>query len=104
MQTKISALATTLGYQITLDPEWGMLWASLSAFYPDQSTFIPSVVGVLTQWCEAFTTWVEEDSNEVAVERLLDALKGVGVVRLALEVGWSFRARALFLCTIWAFL
>jgi hypothetical protein len=81
-----SKLSTLLGYPISFDPEWGMLWTTLHSYYPDQATFIPNVASVITTWCHAFTTWIEDDSNEEAVERLLDALKGYGSLKLALEV------------------
>jgi hypothetical protein len=63
-----------------------MLWTTLHSYYPDQATFIPNIASVITTWCHAFTTWLEDDANEEAVERLLDALKGVGSLKLALEV------------------
>jgi hypothetical protein len=81
-----SKLSTTLGYSVSFDPEWGMLWTTLHSYYPDQATFVPNVASVITIWCQAFTTWLEDESNEEAVERLLDALKGVGSLKLALEV------------------
>jgi hypothetical protein len=75
-----------LGYQVTLDPEWGMLWAMLQSYYPDQATFIPSVALVVSTWCAAFTAWIEEDANSEAVERLLEQLSGWQALKLVLEV------------------
>jgi len=63
-----------------------MLWTTLHSYYPDQATFVPNVATVITTWCQAFTTWLEDESNEEAVERLLDALKSVGSLKLDLEV------------------
>jgi hypothetical protein len=62
-----------------------MLWNTLSAHYPDQATFAPSIAVVVTTWCDAFTRWLEDEANEEPVEKLLDAVKG-GTLNIVLEV------------------
>jgi hypothetical protein len=63
-----------------------MLWSTLKPYYPDPGTFIPSMVIILKAWVEAFTTWLEDEGNEEAVDRMLSALKDVQGLMLALEV------------------
>jgi hypothetical protein len=63
-----------------------MLWSTLKPYYPDPATFIPSMVIILKAWVEAFTTWLEDEGNEEAVDRMLGALKSVQGLMLALEV------------------
>jgi hypothetical protein len=63
-----------------------MVWGTVEEFYPDASTFIPSVATVVIAWCDAFTSWVEDDSNEENADRVLEHLKGVGRLELNLEV------------------
>jgi hypothetical protein len=63
-----------------------MLWSTLKPYYPDPGTFIPSMVIILKAWVEAFTTWLEDEGNEEAVDRMLGALKDVQGLMLALEV------------------
>jgi len=82
---KTKALTTTLGYPIVLDPEWSMLWESLKPSYPDPSTFIPTISNTLIAWCDCFTSWLENEDNEEAIEKFLDGLKG-GNCRIYLEV------------------
>ncbi len=83
---KTTALTATLGYPIILDPEWTMLWKTLQVFYPDNSTFVPSIAKVIITWCEAFTSWLENDENEEPVEKLLDALKARTRLEIVIEV------------------
>jgi hypothetical protein len=75
-----------LGYPVTLDPEWLMLWKTLQAFYPDNATFVPSIATVIINWCDAFMSWLESEENEDAVEKLLDALTHVNRLDLMIEV------------------
>ncbi len=91
LSLKTKTLATLLGYPLLMDPEWGMLWSLLQPYYPDQATFIPSNAGIIMHWCDAFMAWLEDDTNEEAVGRLLDAVKGNGGrgVNLVLEVNFS---------------
>lgn len=83
---KLVALKEVLGYSINLDPEWVMLWKSLQAYYPDSSTFVPSIADTVITWCEAFQIWLEGDENEEHVERLLDGLRTRSELNLVIEV------------------
>lgn len=83
---KTKALTATLGYPVILEPEWTMLWETLKPYYHDPETFIPSISAIVIAWCDAFTSWLESDENEVAVEKLLDALKNTNRLKLLLEV------------------
>jgi hypothetical protein len=83
---KTKALTATLGYPVFLDPEWTMLWETLKPYHQDPATFVPNVSGTIIAWCDAFTLWLENDENEKAVEKLLDALKGTNRLKLLLEV------------------
>ncbi|KAF4635046.1 hypothetical protein G7Y89_g3042 [Cudoniella acicularis] len=83
---KTASLTTTLGYPLTIDPEWTMLWKTLQSFYPDNATFVPSIANIVISWCEAFLGWIEREENEEQVEKLLDGLKGKGKVEIVLEI------------------
>src|SRR5450756_603628 len=74
---KKEAVKETLGYPVTLDTEWLMLWKTLQAFYPDNATFVPNIAAVIINWCDAFMSWLESEENEDAAEKLLDALKSM---------------------------
>ncbi|KAE9376474.1 hypothetical protein N431DRAFT_542103 [Stipitochalara longipes BDJ] len=86
---KTTALTKNLGYPITLDPEWAMLWKTLQVSYPDNSTFVPSVATVVITWCDAFTTWLEDEENEEPVEKLLDALKSKNRLEIVIEISMT---------------
>ncbi|PMD49004.1 hypothetical protein L207DRAFT_560531 [Hyaloscypha variabilis F] len=83
---KTTALTKILGYPITLDPEWAMLWKTLQVSYPDNSTFVPSIATVIVTWCDAFTAWLEGEENEEPVEKLLDALKSRNRLEIVIEI------------------
>jgi hypothetical protein len=71
---------------VTFDPEWPIIWTIFERHYPDPGTFIPSVTVVLAAWCDAFLFWLERVDNEEAVDKLLNILKTVGRLELALNV------------------
>ena len=61
-----------------------MIWETLKPYYPDQTTFIPSIVGIISGWCEAVATWLESPDAEDDVEQILELL--IGRMKLLLEV------------------
>jgi hypothetical protein len=81
---RTTALGKTIGYPVSLDPEWSMLWAALQPHYPDSATFIPTIARVLVAWCDVFTAWLEAKENEDGVERLLEEMNSV--VKVVIEV------------------
>jgi hypothetical protein len=90
---KTTALTKNLGYPITLDPEWAMLWKTLQVSYPDNSSFVPSIATVIMAWCDAFTSWFESEENEEPVEKLLDGLKSKNRLEIVIEVCTSIGLR-----------
>ncbi|CZR61868.1 uncharacterized protein PAC_11765 [Phialocephala subalpina] len=83
---KTTSVTTTLGYPVTLDPEWTMLWKTLQAYYPDSSTFVPTIASTIITWCDALMSWLESEENEEDVEKLLEALKARSRLELCLEI------------------
>ncbi len=79
-------MTTTLGYPISIDPEWAMLWKTLQAHYPDPATFVPSIASTLIAWCDAFLPWLENEENEAQVEVLLEVLKSRSKLEIVLQV------------------
>lgn len=70
-----------------------MLWKTLEPSYPDANTFIPTIAGILITWIDAFTSYLEADSNEENVDKLLEALKSKGRLELVLEVAEDKQSR-----------
>ncbi len=90
---KTTTLTKTLGYPITLDPEWAMLWKTLQVSYPDNSSFVPSIAIVIIAWCDAFMSWLESEENEEQVEKLLDGLKSKNRLEIVVEACTSVGLR-----------
>ncbi|OBT84809.1 hypothetical protein VE02_06928 [Pseudogymnoascus sp. 03VT05] len=81
---RTASLGKTIGYPVSLDPEWPILWAALQPYYDDPATFIPGIARVLVSWCDVFTAWLEAEENEDGVERLLEEMKPV--VKVVVEI------------------
>lgn len=73
--TRTASLGKTIGYPVSLDPEWPILWAALQPYYADSATFIPTIANVIASWCDVFSTWLEAEENEDGVEKLLEEMK-----------------------------
>ncbi|KAG4443447.1 hypothetical protein IFR05_001126 [Cadophora sp. M221] len=97
LTVKITALTSTLGYPILIDPEWTMLWKSLQAHYPDSATFVPDVASTILAWCDAFLSWLENTENEAHVETLLDLLQSKSRVEISLEISTTSKRPS----TVW---
>jgi len=68
-----------------------MIWESFKPQYPDQSTFIPSITGIVVGWCEALAIWLGDPEAEEDIERILEMLNGR--VGLQLEVIYSYQLK-----------
>ncbi|KAF2495273.1 hypothetical protein BU16DRAFT_527149 [Lophium mytilinum] len=86
LQKAQKALSDLVGYRIDCEPEWQMLWAELQPHYPDTSTFIPSVCAVVSAWCDALTTLLDDEKNEEWTEKVLEELGKTHKVKIRLEV------------------
>lgn len=84
----IASLEKTIGYPVSLDAEWPILWATLQSYYVDPAVFIPSVSSVLVSWCDVFTAWLEAEENEDWVEKLIEEMRPV----VKIVIGVSLRS------------
>ncbi|KAK0104832.1 hypothetical protein ONS95_005099 [Cadophora gregata] len=82
---KTTALTSTLGYPISIDPEWSMLWKTFQVHYSDSTTFVPNITTVILAWCDSFLQWLESESEE-NVDNLLELLQARSKVEIVLEV------------------
>lgn len=91
LQKAQKVLADLIGYQIHSEPEWHMLWAELQPNFPDMSTFIPSISSIVTAWCNALTTILDDDKNSEWTEQLLEELSNTNTLKIRLEVSGKDR-------------
>ena len=62
-----------------------MLWAELQPNFPDMSTFIPSICGTVTAWCNALSTLLDDDKNSEWTEQVLEELSKTNALKIRLE-------------------
>jgi hypothetical protein len=87
VQKSFQRLHQVIGYAVSCNIEWQMLWAELESAYPDKSTFVPTVASVVETWCESLTNRLEDDKFEAWTEELLSKLEPVSEIKLFLQVG-----------------
>ena len=86
VQTSFKKLAEIIGYSVSCQIEWQMLWAELESTYPDKTTFVPTVAGVVASWCETLATRLEDDRFESWTEEFLSKIEPVSAVKLFVQV------------------
>jgi hypothetical protein len=86
LAVKFKAVSETLGYPVTFAQEWPMIWSEFQSNYPDNATFIPSVIAAVVAWCDAFVDWLERDENQDSVDKVIDGLGTKGRMQLLLKV------------------
>ncbi|KAF2807624.1 uncharacterized protein BDZ99DRAFT_522249 [Mytilinidion resinicola] len=86
LQKSQKALSDLVGYKINCEPEWHMLWAEMQPHCPDTSTFIPSVCAIVSAWCDALTTLLDDEKNEKWADKVLEELSKTNRVKIRLEV------------------
>lgn len=86
VQKSFKRLAEIVGYPVSCEVEWQMLWSELEQAYPDKATFVSSISGVFEVWCDALGSRLEDDRFEDWTEQLLGSLESVSQVKLLLQV------------------
>ncbi|KAK1757869.1 hypothetical protein QBC47DRAFT_377143 [Echria macrotheca] len=88
LQTTLASLASLLGHEIVLDPEWQLLLTELDAFYPDKTNFVLVVTQCVQAWAKSLTELLDDEAHEAWTETVLEKAK-FGRLRLFLEVSPS---------------
>ncbi|OCT52910.1 hypothetical protein CLCR_10326 [Cladophialophora carrionii] len=96
VQGSLQQLARVIGYPVSCEPEWHMLWPELEPAYPDTAIFVPSVAKVIEAWSDSLVKRLEDDSFEAWTEVLLEKLSPVKRVKLSIQVADEARVK-----TIW---
>lgn len=71
-QKSIAGLKDLLGLPIKIQLEPSILWNELQKFYPDQSTFVPSIITVVKAWIDCLAKRLADDANAAWTEQLLE--------------------------------
>ena len=94
-QKSIAALQTLLGLPITIQLDTAILWTKLQKFLSDQSTFIPSITGIIRTWTDCLTERLADDADANWTEQLLEHIKHGRMdlkARVEVRLGSRFRA------------
>jgi hypothetical protein len=86
VQKAIAEVKQLIGHEVSIEPEWQLLWAELQKHYEDNSRFVPDVVQVVVTWCRSLCEMAEEESNEEWTETMLEKLKAAHVLKVLLDV------------------
>ena len=87
-QLAIVALRGVIGCEVTIQPQWQLLWAELQPHYPEVSYFVPNVGSMVTAWCKSMQTMLEDEAaNGEWTEKVLEnCVHGPTGLRVRLEV------------------
>ena len=87
VQRAFKKLADIVGFQVSCEIEWQMLWSELEQAYPDRATFVSSVSDVVEVWTDALAERLEDERFEDWTEQFLGGLESVREVKLIVQVG-----------------
>ncbi|EXJ60290.1 hypothetical protein A1O7_04442 [Cladophialophora yegresii CBS 114405] len=93
VQGSLKYLAQVIGYPVSCEPEWHMLWTELESAYPDKAIFVPSIAKVIEAWSDSLVKRLEDDSFEAWTEVLLEKLSRVQKVKLSIQVADEARVK-----------
>ena len=107
-QKSIAALRDLLGLPVTIQLDSTILWSELQKYYPDQSTFVPSITAVVKIWTDCLATRLADDANAAWTEQLLERVNRSGkTLKARVEVStavWPSRCLKIFSCMLWPIL
>lgn len=87
VQTSIAEVKKLIGHDVSIEPEWQLLWAELQQHYDeDADRFAPDIARAVIAWCRSLCEMAEDDSNEAWTEVLLERLKSVHRLDVLLNV------------------
>ena len=86
VQKSFGKLAEVIGYPVTCEPEWHMIFTELESANPDKTTFVPAISILVEAWSATLLRRLEDDSFAAWTEELLQKLKPAGAVKLLIEV------------------
>lgn len=93
LQASFRRLEQLIGYPVSCEPEWSMLWTELEATHLDKSTFIPGIAKMVEAWIDSLVRRVKDDNYEAWTETLLEKLKEVSAVKLSILVSRRTRKK-----------
>ena len=88
MQSSFAQLSKLIGYPVSIEPEWQLLWTELQKSFPDAGTFVPEFARGVVLWCNTLNNLADDESNESWTELLLEKLSNTRVLKVVLEVSW----------------
>ena len=107
-QKSIADLRDLLGLPVTIQVDFTILWSEIQKYYPDQSTFVPSITAVVKAWTDCLARRLADDANATWTEQLLEhANRSGGTLKARVEVStavWPSRCLKMFSCMLWSIL
>jgi hypothetical protein len=82
----LKTLSDLVGYECSITPEWGMLWAELQPHFPDIGTFVPEIASVVKLWADTLTARLNDDRNSEWTDTLLEEVGKTQRIKVLLEV------------------
>ena len=86
VQTSFKKLAEVIGYPVSCEIEWQMLWAELESTYSDKATFVPTIAGIVAVWSDTLAARLEDDRFQSWTEDFLCKIEPASAVRLFVQV------------------
>ncbi|KAI5919418.1 hypothetical protein F4810DRAFT_503404 [Camillea tinctor] len=76
VQKARASIKKLVGVDVDIESEWHLLLADLDPYYPDKSTFVPSIATCVQAWCESLSNVVNDEANEEWSDLLIERIKG----------------------------
>ncbi|KAK5056197.1 hypothetical protein LTR84_012750 [Exophiala bonariae] len=104
VQKSFKKLSEVVGYPVSCEPEWQMLWQELESIYTDKTTFVPTIARVIETWCHALVLRLEDDKHEDWTEAFLEKLEAVRMLKILIHVANEPRPKTTWSLTKPAFM
>ena len=85
-QKAIADLIHVCGLPVDIDFDVSILWTELQKYFPDQDTFVSTIVRVLKSWTDCLRDRLSDDINAGWTEKFLAHLEEYGRKRLSVKI------------------
>jgi hypothetical protein len=86
VQRSFAKIKDVVGHDVSINPEWYILWAELKQLFSEPGGFVPMIASGVTAWAAALVEIAENDSNEDWTEEMLEQVGGAGWIKVILGV------------------
>jgi hypothetical protein len=85
VQRAINQIKDIVGFPVTFNIDWAILWNELQGTFPEKGEFVPHVAALIVSWCDTLQSLLKDEQREQWTEEFLEKVDA-GTINLCVLV------------------